>query len=327
MTTSVKAIKLNFFGGLHIGRGGEELDKTASTYSSDALKSALFAVGLPYYAEWGEAPGTFFKGFRISSAFPWCGEDLFLPKPGNMRFGFGKTDDLTEAKQAKKIIYVSADIFHKWATSPEEKIEVKEAQIGDDVFLFSQTGKKFLHTSVQQRVQVPTGGEGDTRPYYFERLLFEENSGLYFLISFLDETLRPQVMHTLRLLGDVGIGTDRTVGNGQFEVAVATDYVMPVGSKGLQMALGLYLPSQDEIATVDLEQSHWSLVKRGGYMAASENDEYRSLRKNNIYFFGEGSTFRTDRSLKGRFVNLQPAWNTPGMHPVWRCGMPLFINL
>lgn len=327
MSTTIEAIKLAFTGGLHIGRGAEELDKTATTYSSDALKSALFAVGLPYYPEWAETPETFFEGFRISSAFPWCSEDFFLPKPGNMRFRFEKADDLTEAKQAKKITYISAGTFRKWAVAPDKEIDVTEAQIGDGAFLFSEEGKKFLHTAVQQRVQVPAGGEGDTRPYYFERLLFEENSGLYFLISFLNDALRPQVLHALHLLADAGIGTDRTVGNGQFEIADATHFLMPAGTKGLQMALGLYLPSLDEMATMDLEQSHWSLVKRGGYMAASEKDEYRSLRKNNIYFFGEGSAFKTAMPLKGRFVNLQPAWNSPGMHPVWRCGMPIFINL
>jgi len=36
----VEVIKLKFINGVHIGRGAEELDKTAITYGSDALKSA-----------------------------------------------------------------------------------------------------------------------------------------------------------------------------------------------------------------------------------------------------------------------------------------------
>lgn len=327
MSTSIQAIRLRFTGGLHIGRGAEELDKTATTYNSDALKSALFAVGLPYYPQWAAQPALFFNGFRISSAFPWCGEDLFLPKPGDMRFQFEKPDDLTEAKRAKKISYVAAETFRSWASNPEKDIRVKDIQIGDSAFLFTTEGKKFLYTAVQQRAQVPAGGEGDTRPYYFERLLFAENSGLYFLISFQDEQLKPQVMHALHLLGDQGIGTDRTVGNGQFEMVRTEDYVPPVGNKGVQVALGLYLPSKEEVANINLEESYWSLIRRGGYIAGSGNQALRSLRKNNIYFFGEGSTFKCDKELQGRFVDLQPSWNTAGMHPVWRCGKPLFFNL
>jgi CRISPR-associated protein Csm4 len=327
MSTEVEAIKLIFTGGLHVGRGAEYLDKTNTTYSSDALKSALFATGLAYYPTWGHDHKSFFEGFRISSAFPWHGNEFFLPKPAQMHFQFQQSDDLSEAKQAKKINYISADIFHQWVSSPEMSILVKDAQIADGSFLFSASGRKFLHSSVQQRVQVPTDGEGDTRTYYFERLLFENNSGLYFLISFLNADLKPQVLHVLNLLGEMGIGTDRTVGNGQFEVRAITDFPLISGTRGLQMALGLYLPSREEIDSMNLNESNWSLVKRGGYIAASDNNDYRSLRKNNIYFFGEGSTFNAAMALHGRYVDLQPQWNTAVMHPVWRCGMPLFINL
>lgn len=327
MSNNVQAIKLCFLNGLHIGRGTEELDKTTTTYSSDALKSALFAVGLPYYPQWAEDEASFFSGLHISSAFPWCDDELFLPKPGNIRFQFEKANDLTEAKQAKKIAYISSSQFRTWAKYQEQSVAVKEEQVGDSSFLFTSKGKKFLHAIVQQRVQVPLGGEGDTKPYYFERLMFTENSGLYFLISFTDETLKPQVMHTLHLLSDMGIGTDRTVGNGQFEIASIENFEMPNGNKGLQMALGLYLPKEEEINSINLEESFWSLIKRGGYMAASEIEDFRSLRKNNIYFFGEGSTFKADHPLTGHVVDLRPQWNDASMHPVWRDGMPLFINL
>ena len=328
MSNLVQAVKLLFNGGLHIGRGAEELDKTATTYGSDALKSALFAVGLPYYPEWGENPERFFKAFSISSVFPWYGNELFLPKPGNIRFHFEQSDDLTDAKKAKKISYLSAGIFRNWVKDPDELVKIKQKHIGDSSFLFTENANKFLHIAVQQRVQMPAGGEGgDTRPYYFERLLFAENSGLYFLISFHDDEIRPKIMHVLNILGDIGIGTDRTVGNGQFTVDSLEEFEIPIGHRGLQMTLGLYLPEREELETMNLEESHWNLLKRGGYIAASQNPENRSLRKNNIYFFGEGSTFKSSAILKGRFVDLQPSNVHTAMHPVWRCGMPLFINL
>jgi CRISPR/Cas system CSM-associated protein Csm4 (group 5 of RAMP superfamily) len=94
------------------------------------------------------------------------------------------------------------------------------------------------------------------------------------------------------------------------------------------MALGLYLPTRKEIAVIDLEKSAWGLIKRGGYIAAAEHDTHRSLRKNSIYFFSEGSAFHSAEPLKGKIVNLRPQnFMDNTLHPIWRCGMPLFINL
>ncbi|MBS1744807.1 MAG: type III-A CRISPR-associated RAMP protein Csm4 [Bacteroidetes bacterium] len=327
MSKTAKAIKLQFTGGLHIGRGAEELDKTAINYSSDALKSALYAIGLPYYPQWIENHKSFFGGFSISSAFPWCNNEYFLPKPGNILFKFENADELSEAKSAKKISYISSSAFRSWALNPSDYVSVQEKQLGDGTFLFEGKGKKFLYSDVQQRVQVHMEDDEDTLPFYFERIMFEKNSGLYFLISFEDEKLMPQIMHALELLGNVGIGTDRTVGNGQFEIISIEDFMLPEGKIGVQMCLGLYLPTEEELASIDLDHSYWNLVKRGGYIALSSNLEFRSLRKNNIYFLGEGSAFSSSLRLNGRYVDLQPKWNNPEMHPVWRDGSPLFINL
>ncbi len=323
----VEVIKLKFINGVHIGRGAEELDKTAITYGSDALKSALFTVGLPFYPEWSTKPEEFFGNFTISSVFPWCDDELFLPKTANIRFHFENGNDLTEAKLAKKIAYISFDVLKKWSDNPGIPIVVQENQIVDDAFLFSGASRKFLRTEIQQRVQVPRESDGEARPFYFERLLFAEHSGLYFLLSTQNDKRRLQILHALQILGNLGIGTDRTVGNGQFEIASIGEYNLLKGNSGLQMALGLYLPSEEEIENIDLDQSFWSLAKRGGYIAGSDKEVIRSLRKNNIYFFGEASVFKSDSLLKGRLVDLQPSDVHVKMHPVWRCGMPLFIDL
>jgi CRISPR-associated protein Csm4 len=326
---STEIIRMEFFSGLHIGRGFEELDKTATTYSSDALKSALFAIGLPYNPEWEIDEKIFFEGFKISSAFPFYGNEYFLPKPGGMKFNFSSANDLNEAKKAKKINYVSTKIFDQWVLTPEKPINVLEEQVCDGSYLFSGTAaKKFLHTTVQQRVIVSTEENSNTRPYYFERLLFAEGSGLYFFIEFQNADLKPKVMHALRLLGDAGIGTDRTVGNGQFSVSQPQSFNLPKSNiKGQQLALGLYLPTREELSNLDLAECNWSLVRRGGFMAASDNINFSGLRKKSIYLFAEGSIFKSKTLLKGRYVDLKPEWNTLEMHPVWRCGSPLFINL
>lgn len=323
-------VKLHFSNGLHIGKGSEELDKTTITYGSDALMSAIFALGINYYSDWLIQPQEFFEAFKISSAFPFDRDELFFPKPGSMIFKFEKTNDLTEAKKAKKISYVSSELFRKWINDSKGYILVTDNQVGDGSFLFTKPdARKFVFTSVQQRVSISSASDGgDASPYYFEKLLFQEESGLFFLIQFIDENFRERVLHIISLLGDVGIGTDRTVGNGQFVADTPETFELPGNSiMNVQMPLGLYLPTQDELKTIDMDQSNWTLIKRGGYIAASENEKFRSLRKNSIYFFGEGSQFKTDYSLKGRLVDLKPDFNDPDLHPVWRSGMPIFLHL
>lgn len=326
---NAEIIKLNFLSGLHIGKGFDDLAKSATIYNSDALKSALFALGISYYPEWKNDSSVFFDSFSISNSFPYCDNDLFMPKPDGMIFDFIQKDELTEAKKAKKITFVSSDIFSDWVNNPDVKIKVDENNIANSTFLFHRsTARKFMYTSIQQRVVVHNEQDEETKPFYFERLFFNKKSGLYFIIQFHNDDIKPKILHVLRLLGEAGIGSDRGVGNGQFTIDEPISFVLPnANKKGVQMNLGLYLPTRDELQQCNLNESTWSLVRRGGFMAASENLLFRSLRKNSIYFFTEGSMFKATIPLKGRLVNLQPQWNDTEMHPVWRCGKPLFINL
>ncbi|TKK65852.1 type III-A CRISPR-associated RAMP protein Csm4 [Ilyomonas limi] len=332
----VEVIKLHFNTPLHIGRGAIELDKTSSIYHSDALKSALYAVGLSYYQEWETMPDSFFNSFHISSLFPFCEEELFMPKPYyGIRFDFAKTTEEKQAKKAKKISFISATMFRQWMEQRDKPLAVEEAQVspgGSYLFSHPSKTKAFLHAEVQQRVQVPSEGEdGESRPFYFDRLYFERDAGLFFLVHFHNEMIRQQVLHALAILGELGIGTDRTVGNGLFSFDTKvhiSPFEFPDSSQGnFRLNLGLYLPKREEVSLINLDESYWQLNKRGGYIGGSSHEKFMSLRKDCIYFFAEGSVFKTDHALKGRYTNLRPEFNDVELHPVYRCGQPLFITI
>jgi len=168
-----------------------------------------------------------------------------------------------------------------------------------------------------------------TRPFYFERIYFEKGCGLFFLAQFHNEGLKKQVLHALKILGENGIGTDRTVGNGLFHVECSSDISGPFifnldPGISIKIPLGLYLPNEQEISQIDFQESSWNLIKRGGYMAGSEQDSTSHLRKKSIYMFLEGSVLKTEIQLKGELTDLKPEWNAP-LHPVFRCGMPIII--
>lgn len=331
----IEAVKLHFDSPLHIGSGMEELDKTTVIYSSDALKSALFSAGLAFYPEWEINPESFFNNFRISSCFPYCGEDLFLPRPiGLMKFTYGneKEDDKSR-KQSKKISFLSLDLVQKWVKNQETELFIDKNCISPDgnfVFSIPQNVKSIYQNEVQQRVSVSLKDGGST-PFYLGRIYFEQDAGLYFLLECNNEKLKQKLFNTLQLLGDLGIGTDRTVGNGLFSINEKED-VLPIqlpdsNNLSKKISLGLYLPRRDEIEKINFDRSSWNITKRGGFIAGSSIESMRHLRKNNIYFFTEGSAFHVEGPLKGKFVDLKPDWNDENLHPVWRDGRPIFINL
>jgi CRISPR-associated protein Csm4 len=342
----IEALKLRFGNtSLHLGRGSDELDKTELVYHSDSLKSAIYAVGIGSFPEWND-PDKFFHSFRISSCFPYARNEYFLPRP-NIRktITIEGVDDDMAAKKVKKIGFLSLRIFENYLDPGKGDIFIKPETITEDqgfvceqqeTCFQTQNGVSrkisFYKTEVQQRVQVPQQDSEDvSKPFYIDRIYFERDCGLYFFADFKNREIREQVLKTLAILGERGIGTDRTVGNGLFSFHSETDCEtitvnLPVNKSGKSIPLGLYLPTETEISGTDLSLSSWSLLKRGGYMGGSSDEQHRHLRKKSIYMFGEGSVFTSETALEGKFVNLRPEWNDT-LHDVWRCGMPLFLNV
>ena len=345
MSGEIRAIKLHFLTPLHLGRSQGDLDKSELLYHSDSLKSAIFAIGVQMYPEWQDADN-FFHAFSVSSCFPYAGSELFLPKPLGVRdIRFSKTEDDKAVKKQKKLEYLSLSHFKDYLKSGTEAYTVDENLItSDGAFLCESAGTfikkddkgnsteiRFFKNEVQQRVQIPADDEKQSRPYYIDRVFFSENCGLYFLARFENDTIREQVMTVLALLGESGIGTDRTVGNGLFYFKSdedIKDIQLNVTEKSdTWLCLGLYLPTREEHQATDFDHSYWKLLRRGGYIAGSGHEAFRHLRKNQVNMFGEGSVLQSRVKLQGRYINLRPGWNDERLHPVWRCGRCLMINI
>jgi CRISPR-associated protein Csm4 len=340
-----EAIKLRFLAPLHLGRGREELDKSELIYHSDSLKSAIYAVGISHFEEWQDA-GRFFNGFRISSCFPYAADEFFLPRPKlPAKIEFKGVDVNESAKRAKNILFLSWKVFQEFVAQENGTINASEENItSDHTFLCEnpqtcrlteENGNRrnisFISREVQQRVKVAREGkQKDSIPFYIDRIRFHDACGLYFLVQFTDEKLKPQVLTALKILGENGIGTDRTVGNGIFEFdeinGISNLEYMASNNTNRHIPLGLFLPQEKEYKGIDLGQSTWTLLKRGGYMGGSEVENLIHLRKKSIYMFGEGSVFYSRDTLEGKFVDLKPDWDQP-LHPVWRCGMPVIIKI
>ena len=74
---------------------------------------------------------------------------------------------------------------------------------------------------------------------------------------------------------------------------------------------------------VDLAQ----LIHRGGFMAGSNNEHLRHLRRKTVYMFDTGSVIVSGAKLEGKIVNVAPQWNAQDIHPVYRSGRCLAMHI
>lgn len=335
----MEAVRLRFVTPVHIGSGRDDLENAGIIFHSDALKSALYAVGLQLFPEWGN-PSRFFDSFRISSCYPYADQELFLPRPlSGFYLAFSDISEDRAPKKAKKIQFIALSLIDKWTRNPDTPVDVSAKQLSNDgQFLFSESGRarQVFIMNEQQRVkvgkfEVEVGEDSKTVPFLIDRVHFFDGCGLYFLLDCPDKSLRAQLFIALRLLGEAGIGTDRAVGNGFFEFDevhdVSTVDLPGTGKFSKQIPLGLYLPRREEITSINLDESAWQLIKRGGYIAGTTDERFRSWRKNSIFFFAEGSVLSGPIRLLGKYTDLRPHGNDESLHPVWRDGQPIFMHV
>lgn len=312
---------------LHIGVGRDSYDTASAHLSSDAISAALASVRAVQGRH--EDILDFLQSFTISSAFPYCGEEFFLPRPnGRLNIRVKGQQEKEYRKKLKKIQYISSSLWQDIMT--DKSIVVDPSQIHGE-FLIAKSSdnyKKPLIHVVNQRVMVPRDGNHDSVPFTFQWTFFQHGaceSGLYFLLD-CKEDIKKELVELFQSLGTFGIGSDRTVGGGLFDVEVA-DIDWPEIKGNATVLLSTYIPQEAELKHLELASSNYSILRRGGFMSGSSNENVRHLRRKTIYMFESGSVFHSTYPLEGKIVNLAPQWNIADMHPVYRCGRPLCVTV
>lgn len=323
MKKQYDCIKLHFSSPLHLSRGREQFDESAKLLHSDTIAAALFVAAMKIGASEQDALDML-DACRLSSAFPFADQEFFFPKPiMRLPFSFADTAEEKQAKPIKKLQYLGKSWFEK-AINNETDVIRADDHLKAGVSFVSEVHSSLVYKSgVTQRVRIAPDNSDKSDPYYTERLFFNEGAGLFILSEWLENRHKDLFYASFRMLGDLGIGTDRAVGNGFFEPEIATIELRIPDVPTHQCALGLYLPAENELTANDFDKSSWSLIKRGGYLAGASNEEHITLRKRSIYMFETGSVFPA-KPLIGKRENLRPEWN--GLtHSVWREGRPVFI--
>ena len=317
-------IKMTDLSPLHIGSGRENYDSAASSLQSDTLSAALAAIR----AQQGKTEDMeeFLSSFTLSSAFPYWQDCYFLPKAqGRLAVSVNGKEEHEYRKKLKKIKLIESSLWNKLANG--ESLVVEESQVQGDYLLPKGKNTGLLSMSeVAERVTMPRDGLSDATPFFFEWHYFAKDAGLYCLIDAQD-SLFEELKSLFAALGESGIGTDKNVGGGKFNVEAGSLSLRTPDQKDGTMLLSLYIPTKEELDTIDLEKSRYALCLRGGFMAGSTNENMRHLRKRSIYAFNVGSVFMPPLIPTGKVVNLKPEWKDPTMHPVYRSGRPFVVPI
>ena len=327
MKQPLELVKLNFTSPLHLSRGKSGLDTSFELIHSDTLKSALYvcAMDLDMDILKDDESDAFFNSFSISSAFPFAKEEFFFPKPEWISTALSNSLKTEFKKDFKKIRYFSQTYFEQLLRGDLKTLDetcFKHIKYYTDSDL--PKGMPFKSETVQ-RVTVSRNYEEDAGTFYTERLYFHQDCGLFFLIHIKDEAYRSAILAALRLLGDNGIGSDKTVGNGQFEASDFQPFSFRATEKAdKQISLSLFCPKDIDVFTEGfLKESAYALTKRGGYLANPDDFNHSTLRKKSVFMFTEGSVFPNNQELKGTVVDLKPDKDVN--HAVWRDGNDFFL--
>lgn len=344
-----KVYKLHFTAPLHISNQRNDGSVSLKTIQSDTLYAALTAC----LAKVGEAlpvGGDF--GCAISSLFPYyerkASEDYegklvyFLPMPLQSRMP--ELEDVALAKKVKRVQWVDSALYGS-LLSGEQFFDGKKGKTDQIHGVYVTEAKlplDFVKSDVMQRASVADRtGTGDAMPFYIDRITFRYDSGLYFIAT--GDTA--MLDRALNLLKQEGLGTDRHVGFGYFDVEEdEMEIDVPQNTKYM-VSLSLFIPEENEKKDASEENGGqlksllndeyiaYDFVRRGGWITTYPHN---TLRKNVIYGFVPGSVFcKIDKMpmidnvpVIGKIVDLKPNVGSGSPeHSIWRNGKAIMLPI
>ena len=303
-----KVIRLAFDGGVHLGNG--QLSDASPVLMADTLFSALCLEAISLMGDSEKLVEMVSSGkIRISDAFPYIQNTLYLPKP----FVSIKKEDEGDSKKKKA--------FKKLKYIPIDKMDTflaGDMDAENEVDILKDLGKYELRTNVV------LARDGESTPYHVGVYHFNEGNGLYCLLATQTEEDFAYVMDLLDSLGYTGIGGRRSTGLGRFRVSVADcpeslQKRLDTEEYATYSSLAFSLPKEDELAAV-LEKGNCQFIMRSGFVASDDYaDEFR--KKKDLYGIAAGSITR--KRYEGDLYDVSEG----GRHPVYRYGFPMFIGV
>lgn len=356
-TTEVVAYRLVARSPFHFGERGVGMEESSVVLHADTLFSALcltlielgqdpgvLFTNFPRYTRqekrYGEPP------FLLSSAFPFSGKVYFFQRPLIRPVGLDDTGNARLGKTLKKIKYVSRRIFEmllndqslaeeivESATKKESARIAKDLLLQDGQVLVSRselpllktaddilTGNRYIwNESARPHVTVDRVSN-TSQVYSVGQVRFASDSGLFLLVSYNDRQWKELFEKALHVLGDTGVGGERSNGNGQFNLEIDNKFSLkqPENAKSFT-SLSIYWPTHDEVQAGILAGANYTLLNRRGWI---DSPAGKNLRKWDVHVLSEGCVLA--QKPVGALVDVGPLDQTGNpliKHEVWRYGL------
>lgn len=308
----MRTVRLSFRGPVHFGNGRLSDGKLACDAAT--LFSALYIEALHTGGAERLLSAAQDGALVLSDAFPYVGNDLYLPKPmvkpgtfGGAKSATGATES-QERKASKKLGYVRASQYANFLKGNFDPIGELER---------FEPGVSYLQT----KVNLTRATSDDAEPYHVGGFKFTPGAGLYFLVD-APFDLSP----LLEQLSYSGLGGKRTSGYGQFDFemsdAGALGRMVSAGAEGGPgVLLSTAAPMKAELADEVLAGARYRLVRRGGFVQSTMHAQ-TPQKKRDLYLFAAGSMF--ERRFAGGMFDVN---DTPGAHPVYRYARALWMGV
>ena len=367
-----KLIKLKFGRNVaHFGELGIGIEETSERVRSDTLFSAWITAYARLHG--GDAVEELLKlfpsdveenkrshltpPFRLSSTFLYREVNdktiYYLPRPLQFPRNYPIDDDLGFAKTYKGLKYLPLEIWQRWyqeegwresdrlqLTCKTEKREkgYKGKELDQTgIFSYSQAFEthKIPKVAIDRITRTPNIYYTGCVQYQWEQngQGVKSRSGLYFILHLADETLEANLRAALNLLGEEGLGGERSSGAGRFEMTwddlpiewhSLLNPTMNSNTSQCQSLLSLFW--DNTIQPDFLHHASYELHQRGGWVGSTTGHQ---RRRQVVSMFGEGSVFTGTVPLTGKLADVTPqgfATQQHG-HKIYRSGIALSIPI
>ena len=312
--------KLRFLSPVHFGtsESSRSIESADMTLRADSLFSALSHAALKNNMLDKLISLVNDDKLLFSDTMPYCGDELYIPKPALPAVKHVDSDP-SERKKMKKLKYIPISMLGKFTAS-------LKGEAGFDV----NSAKKDFGSSTAVTKAAISGNE-QTKPYSVGAFYFYEDCGIYGIVGYESDESINLVKNLLSILGFEGIGGKTSSGYGKFTVDdeiyldIPVDNATDVLNSMLKsqnseqyILLTTALPNSNEIEST-LENAKYQLVRRSGF--AFSDSIVKPVKKQTQYFFAAGSVF--DRRFSGDLYDV--GRNTP--HSVYRYSKPIFLGI
>ena len=261
---------------------------------------------------------------------------------------------LDQAKQLKNASLISQGIFEEVVRGVLSASDVLQSMLAPSP-QFALHGKVLIKVSEQLMLQKSgvdpergissewpvqhnqidrlAGATGEGQLFYQNEINFAPHAILWALLRAESATVEELIKPALRYLADTGLGANRTVGKGHFEITVEPAPEIPTAKQanGVMM-LSRYFPTQDEVSAV----CQYPLAYRLTTLRAKREQKFprliegmaaRPIYKQPIRVFEPGSVFSLQHQPREVYGQVVQVVSAEDGGPVYQSGaaLPVFL--